>query len=212
MFVDSFVYYAQSVLAHYADRVGTWYTFNEPTMDVNIFGNRLPSRNVLMAHAKVVHWYRDVIKGTAKWSMKFDLSDTGFALPRDPSNKSDVAAAIRRNEFNVGYYAHPLFKGEPVPESLNETLGSKVPSYTPEELDFINGTADFFAFDIYTSTYHSAPDEGIEACAKNQSHPEWPACTLQFNTRKTWPANFYGNVDRVAVSYSLLTLAEVDLT
>jgi beta-glucosidase/6-phospho-beta-glucosidase/beta-galactosidase len=101
-FVDGFEYYARTVLAHYADRVGTWYTFNEPTIEASLTRQWSYSRNVLMAHAKVVRWYRDTIKGSAKWSMKLDLTNTGFALPLDPSNGTDVQAAIRRNDFSFG--------------------------------------------------------------------------------------------------------------
>ena len=198
-FVDSFVYYAQTVLAHYADRVGTWYTFHEPTMDSNIMRNYLSSRNVLLSHAKVVHWYREVLGGDAKWSMKFDLSSTGFALPLDPSDPSDVEAAERRNAFGVGHLAYPLYLGAQPPQAMRDVLGDGVPAYTEEELEYINGTADFFAFDIYTATYHSAPEGGYEACSADPSHPEWPACTVRSNTRATWEANFHGNVDRVAV-------------
>lgn len=47
--------------------------------------------------------------------MYLDLSETGFALPLDPAEASDVEAAERRNETNLGYLANPLFKGESVP-------------------------------------------------------------------------------------------------
>ncbi|KAF6793421.1 beta-glucosidase [Colletotrichum sojae] len=198
-FVDAFAYYAQTVVAHYADRIGTWYTFNEPTLEANIAGTWMSSRNVLEAHAKAVRWYRDVIRGDALWSMKFDLSNTGFALPLDPTNASDVAAAVRRNEFTVGYFARPLFLGENVPQSMLDAVPERVPSYTDEELEFINGTADFFAFDIYTATYHSEPDGGFDACAADPEHPLFPHCTVRSNTRGMWEANFHGHVDRIAV-------------
>lgn len=199
-FIDSFVYYAQTVLVHYSDRVGTWYTFNEPTIEPSISGSWVTSRYVLEAHAKVVRWYRDVVKGNALWSMKFDLTDTGFALPLDPSNTSDVAAAVRRNEFTVGYFARPLFLGENPPQSMIETVGDKVPTYTDEELEFFNGTADFFAFDIYTATYHSEPEGGFAACAADSEHALYPQCTVPSRTRGLWEANFQGNPDRIAVS------------
>ncbi|KAK1450716.1 beta-glucosidase A [Colletotrichum cuscutae] len=186
-------------LAHYSDRVGTWYTFNEPTIEAAITGAWQPSRFVLEAHAKIVRWYRDVIQGDALWSIKFDLSGTGFALPLDPGNASDIAASIRRNEFTIGYFARPLFLGENVPQSLIDTVGDRVPSYTAEELELFNGTADFFAFDIYTASYHSEPEGGFEACAADAEHPLYPECTVTTTSRGGWEANFHGNVDRPAV-------------
>ncbi|KXH65969.1 beta-glucosidase A [Colletotrichum salicis] len=190
-FVDGFVYYAQTVLAHYADRVGTWYTFNEPTIEAAITGVWQPSRFVLEAHTKVVRWYREVIQGDALWGMKFDLSGTGFALPLDPGNASDIAAAIRRNEFTVGYFARPLFLGENVPQSMLDAVGDGVPSYTPEELELFNGTADFFAFDIYTASYHSEPGGGFGACAADSKHPLYPECAVTSTSRGGWEANFH---------------------
>ena len=40
----------------------------------------------------------------------------------------------------------------------------------------INGSADFFAHDAYTSQFYMAPDSGIEACTGNSSHPLYPSC------------------------------------
>ncbi|KAK7697258.1 hypothetical protein SLS64_013743 [Diaporthe eres] len=198
-FVDSFVNYAKIALTHYGDRVGTWFTFNEPTTDGDLARNWLSSYNIIMAHAKVVHWYREDLKGTGKWSMKFHLS-TGFALPLDPSSASDVEAANRRNQFHVGYMANPLFLGSPVPADMVDTIGSGVVQWTPEDLDYVNGTCDFFAFDIYTVTYHTPSDGGIDACAKDKKHPDWPYCTQALNSRAGWDGSFHGN-DKMAIPY-----------
>ena len=46
-------------------------------------------------------------------------------------------------------------------------------------LPFVTGSADFFAIDAYTSMYVAAPPDGIENCAKNQSHPNWPSCAIE---------------------------------
>ncbi|KAJ0332503.1 hypothetical protein COL922a_011436 [Colletotrichum nupharicola] len=183
-FINSFVYYAQTVLVYYSDRVGTWYTFNEPTIEPSISGSWVTSRYILEAHAKVVRWYRDVVKGGALWSMKFDLTDTGFALPLDPSNASDVAAAVRRNNFTVGYFARPLFFGENPPQSMIDTAGEKVPTYTDEELEF--------SMELPTSLPLTFTLRHIIPSQKKAS-------PLPSRTRGLWEPNFQGNPDRIAV-------------
>jgi hypothetical protein len=54
---------------------------------------------VVIAHAKVVHWYRGVVKGTGKWSIKLAFP-ARFGLPVDASNPDNVAAAERYNDFD----------------------------------------------------------------------------------------------------------------
>ncbi|KAI9146725.1 Beta-glucosidase 1B [Paramyrothecium foliicola] len=205
-FVEGYLYYAKTVLVHYADRVGTWYSFNEPSIEGNVdfgFGafdvavNWNYTKHILDAHASIVRWYRDEIKGSALWSFKLELSNTGFALPLNPENPSDVEAAVRRNDFNVAMFANPVYLGKNVPEGM-AAAGFRV--YTDEELAFYKGTADFFAFDIYTATYHSAPVGGIEACAQDKNHTLYPKCTVtQRNRTAMWHENFYGEIDRIAV-------------
>lgn len=209
-FVEGYLYYAKTILVRYADRVGTWYSFNEPSIEGNMvdfgFGSQGAAagwnytRNVLDAHASIVHWYRDELKGTGLWSFKLELSGTGFALPLDPANPSDVEAAERRNTFNVAMFANPVYLGRNVPESM-AVHGFQ--QYTDEELAFYKGTADFFAFDIYTASYHSAPEGGIDACAGDEEHPLFPYCTVtERNRTAQWQENFIADVDRVAVGYS----------
>ena len=49
----------------------------------------------------------------------------------------------------------------------------------------INGTADLFAHDAYTSQFYFAPDAGIQGCLSNTSNPLYPSCV---NTSYTYSA------------------------
>lgn len=138
-----------------------------------------------MAHAKVVHWYREQIKGTAKWSLKLSFNE-GFPLPLNPSSTSDVAAANRRLDFLIGYIAYPLYLGLQVPGSVVSTLGSKAPNFTAAELAYVDGTCDFFGVDMYAGLYHTAPPGGIDTCAQNSSNPAFPYCTTVLTARDGW--------------------------
>ncbi|KAH7397489.1 glycoside hydrolase [Cadophora sp. MPI-SDFR-AT-0126] len=191
-FIDSFVNYAQICLTHYADRVGTWITFNEPNGDAALFKNWASGYNIVMAHAKVVHWYREVLNGTGKFSMKFEFS-AGFSLPLDPTNELDIAAANRRMDFEIGFLANPLFLGLPIPDSVTSTLGAHAPNFTVDELAFANGTCDYLAFDIYTTSYETSLPGGVEVCIQDPSNAVFPYCTVNLQARDGWDVGAKSN-------------------
>lgn len=41
---------------------------------------------------------------------------------------------------------------------------------------YYKGSADFFAIDPYRTQFVRAPEDGIQACVSNMSHPLWPEC------------------------------------
>ncbi|KAI8960253.1 beta-glucosidase [Daldinia sp. FL1419] len=184
-FVEGFVNYAKIVLTHYSDRVGTWITFNEPNLDSAIVGNWNSSYNIVMAHAKIVRFYREEIRGSAKWGIKLAFA-SGFPIPLDPDDPSDIALTERQLDFSIGYMANPIYLGTQTPSNVIEALEPRVPVYTKDELQYINGTADFFAVDIYSANYVTALDEGTEACIGHSSHPNFPACTNITSVRANW--------------------------
>lgn len=138
-----------------------------------------------MAHAKVVHWYREVLKGTGKWTIKLSFTG-GFPLPLDPTNPSDVEATDRYMAFQIGYITNPTFLGVQVPAAVVDTLGTASPTYTDSELAYVNGTMDFLAIDLYTAQYATTGPNSIEECAGNSSDPLWPYCVEQGSTRDGW--------------------------
>ncbi|KAI1407529.1 glycoside hydrolase family 1 protein [Hypoxylon sp. FL1857] len=184
-FVNGFVNYAKIVLTHFSDRVSTWITFNEPNLDSGLTRNWRSSYNVVMAHAKTVHFYREEIKGSGKWSIKLAFPN-GFPLPLDPSNPDDVAAAEMDLAFYIGYMANPIYLGAQVPASVIQLLPGQAPNYTEKELEYIGGTADFLAVDLYNARYATTLDEGTGTCLGNSSDPHYPACVNLTTTRASW--------------------------
>ncbi|KAL5356326.1 glycoside hydrolase superfamily [Aspergillus floccosus] len=173
-FVDAFVNYAKIVLSHYADRVPIWVTFNEPLLySFNFAG----AQNVINAHAQVYHFYHDELKATGRMGIKFN---DNFGVPRDPRNPSDIHAANRFNEMQLGLFANPIFLGQQYPDSILSTLpGAKPLSH--HDLSYIANTSDFFGIDPYTATVVSPPPEGIDDCAANHTAANtlWPYCVVQ---------------------------------
>lgn len=139
-FTDAFVNYAQIVMTHYADRVATWYTFNEPLLYSD---NGKSIYNVLKAHSQVYHFYKYELKGEGKVGLKFN---NNFGVPRDPESEADVAAADHFNSFQLGPFCNPIYLGIDYPESYKSTIHDFVP-LTPEDLEYMNGTADLLGID-----------------------------------------------------------------
>ena len=178
-FVDAFVNYAKIVLTHFADRVPTWVTFNEPLLySFNFAG----ADNVVKAHAQVYHFYRDELKATGKMGIKLNEN---FGVPLDPTNSSDVKAANRFHELQLGIYANPIFLGKQYPDSVLTSLPGAKP-LSEQELSYIANTSDFFGIDAYTATVTSQPAEGFDDCVANNSASNdlWPLCVVQETKNK----------------------------
>lgn len=176
-FVDAFVNYAKIAMAHYADRVPVWFTFNEPLLYSQ---NGQSVYNVISSHAQVYHFYKKELKGTGRLSMKLN---NNFGMPRDPMVEADVYAANHFNSFQLGPFSNPLFLGQDYPESYKMTVADYIP-LTPEDLEYMNGTIDFMAVDPYTATVVEPPIPGsvdsIMQCAANTSSVELrPYCVNQ---------------------------------
>lgn len=68
-FEDAFVNYGKIVMTHYADRVPIWFTFNEPLL-YSFNGKGVDT--VIKAHARLYHFYHDVVNGTGQVSLKLN--------------------------------------------------------------------------------------------------------------------------------------------
>jgi beta-glucosidase/6-phospho-beta-glucosidase/beta-galactosidase len=155
-------------------------TFNEPLLySLNFKG----ADNIVRAHAQVYHFYHDVLKAIGKMGIKFN---DNFGVPRDPRNASDVHAANRFQEMQLGLFANPIFLGKQYPDSILHTLPGAKP-LSKHDLSYIANTSDFFGIDPYTATVVSPAPEGIEACAANASSKLFPYCVVQeTRTRYGW--------------------------
>jgi Beta-glucosidase/6-phospho-beta-glucosidase/beta-galactosidase len=103
--------------------------------------------------------------------------------------------------MQLGFFANPIFLGKQYPESVLKTMPGARP-LNQTELEYINGTSDFFGIDPYTATVVSPVDEGIEACAKNHSASNslFPFCVNQ-ETQNT----FGWNIGYRSYSYVYIT-------
>ncbi|KAL4971533.1 glycoside hydrolase superfamily [Aspergillus desertorum] len=194
-FVESFVNYGKILFTHYADRVPVWVTFNEPLLYAFNFTG---IHNVVQAHAELYHYYHEELGGSGKVGFKLN---NNFGVPKNPENQSDIEAASRFNEMQLGGFGNPLCLGEQYPETLLNTLPG-AQKLTDIQLDYMANTTDFFGIDPYTATVVSAPPGGIEACAKQNmsTNSLYPYCVTQETT------NVYGwNIGYRSDSYVYIT-------
>lgn len=178
---DAFLYYAKQVMTRYGDRVKYWVTLNEPNIAFGTFTSAPYSAitNVLTAHAKVYHWYKEILHGTGQITLKFA---NNLALPLDGNNADDHLAAQRYQDFILGGMGNPIFLGEQYPASFLNTPNLNITPLTTDQISYIHGTADFWSFDPYTSQYATFHPT-YTSCLQNESDPLYPTCVELTNVQ-----------------------------
>lgn len=224
-FIETFVQYGKVVMAHFADRVPFWVTFNEPWYGTT---NAKAVYGVIRAHAELYHYYHDTLNGTGSVTYK---SGGPIGIPLDPTNATHVDASCRYNDFYTGAYANPIYLGQDYPETYKETVKDYVP-LNQSDLDYFKGTAgkrfrllsvdltlnflftDLFAIDLYTANLIQPldPSSGrtTAQCSTNKTDPAWPNCvTFSDVTENGWQIGYRSNaytfssprLTRIAMNY-----------
>ena len=105
--------------------------------------------HVLLAHGKAYHLARSLgINGTISFK-----TNGGYKIPLTNSS-ADAIAVQRAWDFNEGWFANPTFINGDYPTYLKEFVSDFLPDFTDDEKQMINGTADVFAHDAYTSQFY----------------------------------------------------------
>ncbi|KAI5196307.1 beta-glucosidase [Aureobasidium subglaciale] len=179
--VEDFVYYAQQLLTRYSDRVPYWVTFNELNLGIpHTFQTYNGFTNVLLGHSTVYKWYKDVLKGTGQFTIKFA---NNLAVPLT-TDVEDVKATTRYQHLVLGILGNPLFLGQQYPQEALDTPNLNLTALTAEQISFIHGSIDFWSLDPYVAQFGSAPEGGIDACISNSSDPLWPFCIKLGNVQE----------------------------
>ncbi|CAG7820309.1 unnamed protein product [Allacma fusca] len=141
--------------------------------------------------------------------------DSNWNEPLDRNNASDVAASQRALKFNHGWIANPLFRGEYPPimrkmvdekSAAEGRAESRLPTFSPEWVNIINGTLDFLGLNHYTTNYGyatsgGAPGHDGDAEVGGWTDPTWPESAASwlrvvpwgFRRLLNWLAMEYGN-------------------
>jgi len=161
---DYFVDYAEFCIKHFGAKynVKYWITFNEPLTFVNLGyseGTHAPGRctdcdrgdsstepyivahNVLNAHAATYRMYKATDQG-ADGKMGITLNSV-WGEPLDSTDATSVEAAERFVEFELAWYADPIFLGD-YPAVMKARVGDRLPTFTKAEKEALLGAQDFF--------------------------------------------------------------------
>ncbi|KAL1497175.1 hypothetical protein ABEB36_008175 [Hypothenemus hampei] len=176
-----FVDYARFLFETFGDDVKEWVTFNEPkqtcdqgygsgVLAPNIVSlgikNYICGHNLIIAHGKAYRLYDKEFRAKQQGRVTMVVDSNWF----EPASNSteDVEASERSLLFTYGWFAHPIVYGD-YPEIMKVRIAnrsklegfnsSRLPSFTDEEKQIINGTADFMTVNIYTSSVAQAIPE-----------------------------------------------------
>ncbi|XP_063369930.1 myrosinase 1-like [Cydia amplana] len=170
--VEWFADYARVVFSLFAGRVHTWLTINEPCFvcdgayrdiiapgieDYEI-GALLCTKYVLLAHATAYRIYEREFK--PKYGGEVSIANQEMWL--EPETEADWELTLLAREYAFGRYTHPIFSGAGGwPRALEAYMArkseterhprSRLPALTPEEIQLIKGSFDFFGLNHYTS-------------------------------------------------------------
>lgn len=158
--------YAELCFRELGDLVKLWITINEPNRLSDMY-NRTSNdtyraaHNLMIAHAQVWHLYdrqyRPVQHGAVSLSLHCD-----WAEPANPFVDSHWKAAERFLQFEIAWFADPLFKTGDYPSVMKEYIASKnqrglsssvLPRFTAKESRLVKGTVDFYALNHFTTRF-----------------------------------------------------------
>ncbi|CAH2240555.1 jg21029 [Pararge aegeria aegeria] len=171
--IEWFTDYTQVAFELFGDRVKYWFTINEPReicyqgygsaslaplLSISGYGDYKCVKNILVAHAKTYHMYKKEFQQTQGGTIGIALSVTWF----EPESEKDAEAAEESRQFQWGIYANPIFsKTGDFPKVVKETVAAKslaqgfsrsrLPELSPEEIELIKGSSDFFGINHYTT-------------------------------------------------------------
>uniref|UniRef100_A0A672PX93 Lactase n=1 Tax=Sinocyclocheilus grahami TaxID=75366 RepID=A0A672PX93_SINGR len=173
--INIFSEYCDFCYATFGDRVKFWITFNEPqTIAWSGYGlGQIPpnvkqpgdapykvAHNLLKAHAQAYHTYDEKYRASQGGLISISLN-AEWTEPLDVNVPREVVAADRDLQFQLGWFAHPIFKNGDYPDVMKWQVGNKsklqgltdsrLPSFTDQDKAFIQGTADVFCINTYTT-------------------------------------------------------------
>uniref|UniRef100_A0AAR5QGS6 Myrosinase 1 n=1 Tax=Dendroctonus ponderosae TaxID=77166 RepID=A0AAR5QGS6_DENPD len=173
-FVNYFGDFARLVYQNYAPYVKYWFTINEPTLVCNggygsgfmapglhLIGDGIYQCGyvLLKAHARAYRIYEEEFKPLYHGRFSSIARQVGLVINFDwaeaaTDSSADLEAQERYIEFEVGWWANPIFLGN-WPQIMIDRIAdrsrlegfarSRLPKFTEEEINYINGTHDFFA-------------------------------------------------------------------
>lgn len=196
---EEFAEYARICFQEFGGDVKQWITLNEPwcsSLLGYVTGEHAPgntdspgvepyraAHNLLRAHAAAVKVYRADFQKEQEGTIGITLN-SDWAVAKANSGEEGKAAVKRYLDFNLGWFADPVWKGD-YPAVMREVVGERLPKFTDDEKMELKGSADFFGLNHYsTHIVSAAAEDGSdddtgpsfwkdEALSK-EADPRWP--------------------------------------
>ncbi|XP_044382128.1 beta-glucosidase 32 [Triticum aestivum] len=200
-FIEDYTAYANVCFKSFGDRVKHWVTVNEPNIEpIGGYdnGSQPPRRcsypfgadcaegnsstepyiaahHLLLAHASAVSLYREKYKAAQGGQIGITL--LGWWHEPASDTPQDAAAAVRMNDFHIGWFMHPLVYGD-YPPVMRSRVGRRLPALPAPESAKVRGSFDFIGFNHYlimrarsidTSSGQEPRDYYVDAAVQNPS-------------------------------------------
>jgi beta-glucosidase len=175
-YTPDFVRYARVCFERFGDRVKHWITYNEPgvyTLAGYAAGVHAPGRSSfrernaegdsstepfivahteLVSHGHVSRLYREEFQPQQKGTIGITLHGN-WSEAWDEEDPRDQEAAERAREFEIAWFADPVYKSGDYPASMRAQLGDRLPRFTPEESKLVLGSSEFYGMNSYTTFF-----------------------------------------------------------
>ncbi|XP_046610449.1 myrosinase 1-like isoform X1 [Neodiprion virginianus] len=203
LMIKWYVDYARIIFQELGPKVKIFTTINEPQIvcagyNGTVFspGDTIPDyvgyylciHNILKAHATTYHMYNDEFRPYQHGRIGLNNICDGYY----PDTPNDTAYAERAFQFICGLLAHPIYIGD-YPSVVKERVAhvskalgypeSRLPTFSPDWISYIKGTADFFALNHYSSQI-VAPDTDEARGIYNTDM----GVTMSY--RESWPTGY----------------------
>ncbi|XP_009584068.1 PREDICTED: beta-klotho [Fulmarus glacialis] len=158
--------YAALCFRELGDLVKLWITINEPNRLSDVYNRSSndtyrAAHNLLIAHAMAWKIYDEQYRPFQYGKVSLSLH-SDWAEPANPYFESHSKAANRFLQFEIGWFADPIFKTGDYPATMREYISfknrkglsySSLPSFTSEEKQLVKGAADFYALNHFTTRF-----------------------------------------------------------
>ncbi|XP_049837992.1 myrosinase 1-like [Schistocerca gregaria] len=196
--------YASVLFTKFGDRVKWWVTIKEPehiaagyepALSVYVpsvapglsghpgVGSYLTAHTMLLAHGRAYRLYNTTFRHCQHGRLGLALSAVHIQPASDAPE--DVAAARRLFQFQVGWFAQPVYSTEgDYPPVMHERMDcrsrmegrwwSRLPSFNEHECRMLTGSAEFIGINEYTSALGRSNESAGDAGASMDLNPQWP--------------------------------------
>lgn len=183
-YTPDFLRYARLCFERFGDRVKHWITYNEPGVYslAGYTGPHAPARSSdrerneygdsstepfivghteILSHAYAAKIYRDEFKPTQQGEIGITLHGN-WSEPWDAASDLDQEAAERAREFEIAWFADPIYRTGDYPASMRAQLGDRLPTFSEAEKKLVLGSSDFYGMNSYTTFYAKHRDGPAE--------------------------------------------------